>query len=154
DGFEQRRLGLQHRILERFAGSQLEGEFRGVYVVIRAVVNRDLEIDHGKAGQVAVGGGFDDAFLDRGDVVLRDRAAENLVGELEIRPARQWLHADPAIAELPVAAGLFLVPALYVGFAPNGFAIRNLGGLQHDLDGVAFLQTADDDFDMLLALAR
>ena len=42
-------------------------------------------------------------------------AAEDLVDELELRAARQRLHLDPAIAELAVAAGLLLVPALHVG---------------------------------------
>ena len=67
--------------------------------------------------------------------------------------ARQRLHADPAIAELAVAAGLLLVPALHVGLAANGFAIRNLGRVQFHVHAVALLQAADDDFDVLLPAA-
>ena len=56
-----------------------------------------------------------------GNEVARNRAAENLVGELEFPAARQRLHANPAIAELPVAAGLLLVPALHVGASREWF---------------------------------
>ncbi len=65
--------------------------------------------------------------------------------------ARQRLHANPAIAELPVAAGLLLVTALHIGRAADGFAIRNLGRFQRDIHAIALLQPADRDFDMLLA---
>ena len=57
-------------------------------------------------------------------------AAEDLVGEFELAAARQRLHADPAIAELAVTAGLLLVAALDVGRAADRFAIRDLGRLQ------------------------
>ena len=67
--------------------------------------------------------------------------------------ARQRLHANPAIAELAVAAGLLLVPALYLGLATNGFAIRNFRRVQLHVHAVALLQTADDDFDVLLSAA-
>ena len=84
---------------------------------------------------------------------LRDRAAEDFVGEFELAAARQRLQANPAIAELAVAAGLFLVAALHVGPAANGFAIGNFGRMQLDVHAVAFLQAADDDFDVLLPAA-
>ena len=65
--------------------------------------------------------------------------------------ARQRLHADPAVAELPVTAGLLLVPALHVGGSADGFAIGNLGRFQGDVHAIALLQPADGDFDVLLA---
>jgi hypothetical protein len=87
----------------------------------------------------------------RRNEVLGDGAAENLVGELEFGAARQRLHLDPAIAELPVAAGLLLVPALHVGLPANGLAIRNFRRFQRDIHAVALLHPADDDFHVLLA---
>ena len=69
------------------------------------------------------------------------------------RAARQRLHADPAIAELAVAAGLLLVAALHVGLAANGFAIGNLRRVQLHVHAVALLQAADDDFHVLLPRA-
>ena len=83
----------------------------------------------------------------------RNRAAENFVGEFELSAARQRLHADPAVAELAVAAGLLLVAALHVGLAANGLAIGNFRRVQLDIHAVALLQAADDHFDVLLAAA-
>ena len=78
-------------------------------------------------------------------------AAENLVGEFELGAARQRLHLDPAIAELPVTAGLLLVAALDVGLAANGLAVGDLGSLQRHLHAVALLHAADHNLDVLLA---
>ena len=68
-------------------------------------------------------------------------------------PRAQRLHLDPAIAELPVAAGLLLVPPLDVGLPANGLAIRNLGRLQRDIHAITLLHAADHDFHVLLARA-
>ena len=57
-------------------------------------------------------------FSTAGMKFLRDRAAEDVVDELEVRAARQRLHADLAVAELAVAAGLLLVAAVRLGRAP------------------------------------
>ncbi len=54
-------------------------------------------------------------FSTAGHELPRDRAAEDVVLELEVAAARQRLHADLAVAELPVAAGLLLVPAVRLG---------------------------------------
>ena len=71
-----------------------------------------------------------------------------------LRAARQRLHFDPAIAELPVPAGLLFVAALDVGLPANGLAIRNFGRFQGDIHTVALLHAADHDFHVLLARAR
>ena len=121
--------------------------------MIRTVEDGHLKVDYRIAGEEAGGGCFKDAFLDRWNEVLRNGSAEDFIGELEFRAARKRLHADPAIAELAVAAGLFLVTALDLGLAADGFPIRNFRRVQRDVDAVAFLQPADDDLDMLLAAA-
>src|SRR5207248_2419802 len=97
-------------------------------------------IDHREAGQVAISGSLDNAFLHGGDVVLGNRAAEDLVGEFEVPAARQRLHPDPTIAELSMAAGLLLVTPLHFSPPANRLAIRNLRSFQHDFHAVAFLQ--------------
>ena len=51
-------------------------------------------------------------FSTGGNELARDRAAEDLVDELEVAAARQRLHRDLAVAELAVAAGLLLVAAV------------------------------------------
>ena len=112
-----------------------------------------LKSTTGKSGQIAFFRGLDDSLFDRGNEVPRNGAAEDFVFEFELSAARQRLHANPAIAELAVAAGLLLVAALHVGLAANGFAIRNLGRVQLDVHAVALLQAADDDLDVLLPAA-
>ena len=80
-----------------------------------------------------------------------NRAAENVVDELDAFAAFDGLHLDAAHAELAVTAGLLFVFAFGVGFAANGFAIRNFGRLEREVDVIALVQLGDDDFDVLLA---
>src|ERR1039458_8919187 len=113
-------------VFHRFTRRQLEGQLRRIHIMVRAVVQYHAEIHHRESGQESALGRLDDALFPRRDVVLGDRATEDLFDEFKLGAARQRLHFDPAIAELAVAAGLFLVAALDVGVAPYGFAIRNL----------------------------
>jgi hypothetical protein len=50
-----------------------------------------------------------------------------------------------------VAARLLLVLALDVGFAANGFAVRDFGWFESEVDMVALVELGDDDLDVLLA---
>jgi len=52
-----------------------------------------------------------------------------------------------------MAARLFLVASLDVGAAPDRLAVGNLRRVKLDLDVVTLLELADDDFEMLLAVA-
>ena len=88
------------------------------------------------------------------NIVLRNRAAENVVHKLELAASRQRLHLDLAVAVLAVAAGLLLVASLHVGLAANGLAVGHLGRFQNDFGVIALLQLRNDDFDVLLAGAR
>ena len=70
-------------------------------------------------------------FLDRRDELARDRAAEDVVDELEVAAARQRLELDLAVAELAVAAGLLLVAAVRLGRRRDRLAVgdaRQLAG--------------------------
>src|SRR5437899_11309011 len=122
--------------------------------MIGAVVQHYSEIHHGKAGQKAGLSGLDNSFFHSRNIVSRNRAPEDFVYKLEIGTARQRLHANPAVAELPVTAGLLLMPTLDVGFAPDGLTIRNFGRLECDIDAVTLFQAADDHLDVLLSAAR
>ena len=72
--------------------------------MVRAVVHRDAEVDHRVAGQVAARPRVLDAFFHRRHELARDRPAEDVVDELEVRAARQRLDLDLAVAELAVPA--------------------------------------------------
>src|ERR1700678_1780923 len=122
--------------------------------MIGAVVNRTLKINHGKSGEIPTRSRFHDSLFNGGNEISRNGAAENLIGELELGAAREGLQANPAIAKLAVAAGLFFVTALHFRPATNGFAIGNFRRVQFHVDTVALLQAAYDHFDMLLAAAR
>ena len=91
-------------------------------------------------------------FLDRGHVLSRDRAAEDVVDELEVAAARQRLDPDLAVAELAVAAGLLLVAAVRLGGGRDRLAVGNPRRLELDLDAEAPFQLRDGDLDMELAL--
>ena len=62
DGFEEAGLGRFHGLAEGEAAGHLEGHFVGVDVVIAAVVDGGLEVDDRVAGEIAAGGGLDDAL--------------------------------------------------------------------------------------------
>ena len=59
-----------------------------------------------------------DALLHRGNERVGNRAAFDLVDELEAAAARQRLDAQVDLAELTRAAGLLLVPVVALGLAP------------------------------------
>ena len=114
---------------------------------------RDAEVDHRVAGEVAAHARVLDALLDRRNELPRNRAAEDVVDELEIGAARQRLDLDLAVAELAVAAGLLLVAAVRLGRRLDRLAIRNARRLQVHVDAEAALQLRDRDLDVQLALA-
>ena len=125
----------------------------GIDVVVGAVEDGDLEVDDGVAGEVAARGRLHDALFDGRDEIARDCAAENFVGEFESGSARLRLHANFAVAELAVAAGLLFVAAVGLGLGANGFEVGNLGRLKRDLSVIALFEAADDGLDVRLACA-
>jgi hypothetical protein len=82
-------LALTAAFLERHRAGDLEGHFRGVHLVVGAVVQGGLDVDHRVAGDHAVGDLFLDALVDRRDVLARHHAADDRVDELvtACRPA-------------------------------------------------------------------
>ena len=124
-GLKQHGLGLVDGLLEANAGGSLEGHLVGVDGVIGALVDGDLHVDHGEAGQDAIAHGLLDALVDGGDEAARDVAAHDLVNKL-VASARVGLHAQPAVSVLAGAAGLLLVATLGRGHAADGLAVRNL----------------------------
>jgi hypothetical protein len=56
-----------------------------------------------------------DAALDRADELVRDRAAEHVVDELEALAAPARLDPQEHLGELPGAAGLLLQPEVALG---------------------------------------
>ncbi len=122
--------------------------------MVRAVEHRHAEVDHRVARKVAADARLLDPLLHGGDELPGNGAAENVVHELEVGAARERLHLDLAVAELAVAAGLFLVAAVRLGGGLDRLPIRNARRLQVDVHAEAALQLRHRHFDVQLALAR
>ena len=144
-------MAVSMAFAEGEAAGHLEGHFVGVDVVITAVVDDGPEVDDRVAGEIAAGGGLDDALFDGGDEVAGDGAAEDFAGELEAGAAGHGLHADFAVAELAVAAGLLFVASRRLDLGADGFAVGDLGRLEGDFGVVALFEAADDGLDVRLA---
>ncbi len=108
--------------------------------MVGTVIEHHTKIDDRESGEIAARGGVADSFFHGRNVILRNRAAKNIVDELELAAARQRFHPDLAVAVLPVATGLFFVTSLHVGLPADRLAIRNLGRLQNDFGVIALLQ--------------
>ncbi len=115
DRLEQRHLALLGGLPQRQRAGGLERGVGGVDAVRLAVDQGDPQVDHRVAGDQAALHLGADALLDRRDVVVRHRAADDLVDELEAGAAGQRLDLDVADGVLAVPAGLLDVPAVALG---------------------------------------
>src|SRR5262245_43155613 len=102
--------------------------------MVGAIENGRLEVDHRVAGEEAAHAGILDALLHGRHELPWNRAPEDVVLELEIAPARKRFDPDLAVAELPVAPGLFLMAAVRLGGRRDRFAVRDPRWLQVDFD--------------------
>ena len=134
DRLENDRVRLADRILEcALAGAMNATSFESTgwclpsYTITRTSssgIARDRALDEHLV----------DAFLDRGDVLARNRAADDFVDELEAGAARQRLDPQVHLAELAGAAGLLLVAVVAFGFAAYGLAVRDFRRPRRDVD--------------------
>ena len=122
--------------------------------MVRAVVQRHLDVDDGVAGQKALAQRGRDPFFDRRDVLAGNGAALDGVEELEPLAARQRTDPQPRVAELAAAPGLLLEAALRLGLGGHRLAVGHLGRFQFDLDAVLALQLFHHHFDVELAGTR
>ena len=81
-GSSRHGVGLAAGFLEGHRAGDLKGHLGGVDLVIRAVVQGDLHVDHGVTGQDAGLHGALDTGVHGGDIFLGDGAADDLVDEL------------------------------------------------------------------------
>ena len=133
DGFQQHGFEGFHGFFEGQGPRHFEGHFRGVHRVVAAVVDLHAKVHHLAAGQKAARCGFLHAFVNGRDILAGDDAAHDGVFKNIAGAARQAFHLNPAVAELPPAAGLFFVPPLHLALAPHGFAVGHLGRFEHNI---------------------
>src|SRR5215212_5776452 len=105
DRLEQDGLRALGRLLEGERPRDLEGDLRRVGLVVLAVGDGDAHVDHGVAGLDAGLERLLDPLLNGGDELRGDRAALDLVDEVEALPGRRF-EIDVDNAVLARAAGL------------------------------------------------
>ena len=116
------------------------------------IVDRDLETDDGKSDQATLGERASKSLLDGRNVFRGNRAASNLVDELEflvalvIRLDRHNTARDLAVLTRP--AGLLLVRVRELDRLRDRFPISHLGLAGLDLTGVLTLHALDVDLEM------
>ncbi|CAG9274992.1 hypothetical protein PUN4_940040 [Paraburkholderia unamae] len=125
--FEHDRLRFEHRIDKRLASRRDECHFLRIDGMALAVIHDHAHILHWKARERSAVDHLQNAFLHRRHELRRNRAAFHGVHELEARAARQRLHAQHDLAELPCAARLLLVAAVALGLAAYRLAPRDRG---------------------------
>src|SRR5690606_38115174 len=111
----------------------------GVDVVVGAVLERDLHIDHRVSGEDAELHRVLATGVDRGDVLLRHATTGDVVGELVAALATDdrtvRLDRDDDLGELARATGLLLVRVGDVlDLALDRLAVRDLGLADVGLD--------------------
>src|SRR5207302_4136240 len=128
DWLEQRRPGCLHGLLESQGARNLERHVRGIYVMVFPVIEHGAEINHRIASQIPSIGRSANTLLHRGDVVLGNGPAEDIIHELKSCAARQRFHPHAADAELAMTASLLLVLTFRVSLGAYALAIRNFRG--------------------------
>ena len=124
--FQEDRLGFGYGFLEGLSGSDFEGHFRRIDRMIGTIGQGDFDVDHGEAGDEAFFQSFTDAFFNGRDVLFRYGAAKDLIDEFKGFACRQRLDVQEDVAELTVAAALFLVFAFGCRLALDSFTIRDV----------------------------
>src|SRR3954447_9977869 len=117
---QQHGLGHAGGLLEGLVAGDLEGQLRGVDVVVGAVLEGELHVDHRVAGQHAELHGVLAALVDRRDVLARDATAGDVVDELVAGTLTGLgvdarLEGDDHLRDLPRPTGLLLVGVAVVG---------------------------------------
>src|SRR5688500_3180380 len=101
-----------------------------------AVIHADAYILQRKAGDHAFREHLTDALLHSRDELRWNRAADDVVDELEAGPARQRFDAQRHFPELARPARLFLVSMMAVRRACDCFPIRNARRMRFALHAV------------------
>ena len=122
--------------------------------MIRSIDQRHANIDHRIAGDNAFRHGLHNALFHGGSVLLGNDAAHNPVGEFETAAPGEGFDLQPGVAELPAAAGLFLLTPLHGCLSLDRLFVRDLRGLQVHFEPEFPLHLFHDHFDVDLAQTR
>src|SRR5687768_1061169 len=156
---EQHRLGPAGGLLEGLVAGDLERELGRVDVVVGAVLEGELHVDHGVAGEHAELHGVLTTLVDRRDVLLRDATTADVVDEL-VASAGAGLgvdvrtEVDDDLGELTRTAGLLLVGVgVLLDRVADRLAVGHLRLADGRLDAELALHAVDEDLQVELAHA-
>ena len=136
-----------------FAPGDLKCDVLAVHGVLFAVVEFDLDVDHGIIRQYAFRHLVLDSLVNTLPERLTDNAAKDLVYKLVSGPARGRFDPYCALSELPSTARLFLVAIANIGLVAYRFAIGNFRKLCGHFHATA-LQPVQHQANMLLTDSR
>src|SRR5205807_4610130 len=121
--------------------------------VVRAVDQRDGDVEHRVAGDDPRLQRFAHALLDRGDELARDAPLRDLVLEDETAASLARAHVHLGVAELALAAGLPDEASDAMRGSLDRFLVRNLGLALVGVDPELAHKAVDDDLEVKLAHA-
>src|SRR5690606_22192656 len=125
----------------------LERHLRGVDLVVRTVVERDLDVDDREAEQRTALQRFFDALLHGGDEVLWHGTADDTVLELGAFATAFGLGLDLDVTVLAAATGLTHELALDVDGLHDRLAVSDLRCADVGVDAELALEAVDDDLE-------
>ena len=134
DGFEKDDADRRGGVLQCLRCGHLERDVGGVDGVELPVVERHLHVHHRVAGQGPLRHRLDEALLNGADELPGDRAADDLVHELEPAAPGERLDLEVADRVLTVTSRLLDVASLGLRRRPDRLPVGDLGGVVHDLD--------------------
>src|ERR1700730_15106657 len=150
---QQHRRGLARGFFKCHRTRNLESHFIRIHIVIAAIVENGLHVDHLVAGEDAAFHGLPNTLVDRLDEFLGHRATHDIVDKLVSLAWLLRLQEYFGVTVLTAAASLTNVLAFSFGFLADCLAIGHLRLAHICFDLVLADHAVDDDFEMQFAHA-
>ena len=116
--------------------------------MVRAVVERDLEVEKRIPSNNSAQSGLTNTLFDRCDVFAWNNSSLDLIDKLDPRPRLRRLNAHARMTILTAPAALTHELALSLCLPTNGLAIRHLRPANIRFDFVLPFHAIDDDLEM------
>src|SRR5262249_3480752 len=113
-------------VFKRHGRGDLEGQLRGVHLMIRAIIHRDLHVDNRIASDDPMLHSLYDTSLHSWDVLLGDNPTNNRILKDKTFPTWQWCQAQLHMPILSASATLADKFSLAFCRPTNGLFVGNL----------------------------
>ncbi|GIX66226.1 MYND finger domain-containing protein [Babesia caballi] len=153
DGLEKFHARVAGGVANSHRRGSVEGKLRAVHDVEGAVEQRHTNVRYGVVGEQALLELLPSALLDRGNELLGDGAAGDVVAELDAAALLQRLDEELDVAVLASPARLAHIAALSVHGLDEGLLELDLRGARPDGQVVLAPYAVDDDVEVELAHA-